>query len=248
LEERLREPHRDRRSLAGCALDLEATATDLRTFTHHRHAEVTLGAGGFRVEADPVVLQAQHDVVVLLTYCYPHISRLGVFQSVHDSFASDVIHEQRDGSGELYVRHVAMEADGGIAADLLGEGFERLRKSLRPQRGSVQISDECPDAVRRLLLRMTDLVELRSDVFRLPLLQELTRDINLDGESEQHLREVIVKVSGDLQSLVGSFLGHGIRERSKDLLAGLKFLVGFFESLRSEEHLASQEQRRHEGG
>jgi hypothetical protein len=94
---------------------------------------------------------------------------------------------------------------------------------------------------------MADLVELRTNVFRLTLLEQLACNIDLDGEAEQHLGEVIMEVTGDLESFVRPFLGHGVRERSKDLLAILKFLVGFFERLRSEEHLASKQKRSKDG-
>jgi len=201
---------------------------------------VPLGAGSARVEADPVVFQAEHDVVVLLADRDPHVPGLSVFEGVHHALASDVIHEQGDGGRELDVLHVAMEADRGIATDLIGERFERLRESFRPQRGSMQVSDECTDPIRRLLLRLADLVELHADVVRLPLLEQLPRDINLDGQPEQHLGEIVMEVSSDLESFIGPLLGHGVRERTKDLLTNLKFLVGLLERLRSEEHLARQ--------
>ena len=212
MEERLRELDRDRRSLSGGALDLETTATDLRAFTHHRHAEVTFGAWGFRVEADSVVLKAQHDVVVFFENRDPHIPGLCMLEGVHHTLAGDVIHEQRDRGWEIDVLDVAMEADRRIAANLLGERLERFREPLGPQRGPMQISDKGTDPVGRLLLRMTDLVELRSHIFRLTLLQQLACDIHLDGEAEQHLSEIVVEVPGDLEPFVGPFLGHGVRE------------------------------------
>jgi hypothetical protein len=112
----------------------------------------------------------------------------------------------------------------------------------------MQISDERTDPVRCLLLRMADLVELRSNVFGLTLLQQLARNIDLDRESEQHLGEVVMQVPGDLKSFVRSFLGHRVRERTKDLFAVLQFYVSLFERLRSKEHLPRQEQWGHESG
>jgi hypothetical protein len=112
LEERFREPDRDRRSLTWCALDLEATATDLSAFTHHRHAEVTLRAGSFRVEADSVVPQGENDVVVFLANRDPHIPGLRMLEGVHHTLAGDVVDEQGDRGGEIDVLHVAVEPDG----------------------------------------------------------------------------------------------------------------------------------------
>ena len=147
LEEGSGEPDRDGRSLTGCTHDLEATTTHLRAFAHHRHAEVTLRAGGGRVEADAVVLEAQHDVLVFLANREPHVPGLRVFEGVHHALASDVIHEQGDRGRELDVLHVAMESDRGVAADLVGEGFESLRETLRSERRTMQDSDERPDPV-----------------------------------------------------------------------------------------------------
>jgi len=112
----------------------------------------------------------------------------------------------------------------------------------------MQISDERTDPIRGLLFGLTDLVELEAHVFRLTLLQELARDIDLDREPEQHLCQVIMEVPGDLEAFVRPFLGHRVRKRTKNLLAILQFLVGLFERLRSEEHLPRQEKRRQECG
>src|SRR5688500_15116215 len=106
----------------------------------------------------------------------------------------------------------------------------------------MQVPDERADPVRRLLLRLTDLVELEAHVVHLTLRQELACDIDLDRETEQHLSEVVVKVPGDLESFVGPFLGHRVRQRTKNLLAILKFFVGLLERLRSEEHLPRKQQ------
>jgi hypothetical protein len=73
---------------------------------------VTLGTRSARVEADPVVLEAEHDVVVYLADRDPHVSGLRVFEGVHHALSRDVIHEQGDRGRELDVLHIAMEADG----------------------------------------------------------------------------------------------------------------------------------------
>ena len=211
-EERLREPNRDRRSFTRRALHLEATTTDLRAFAHHRHAEVTLGAGGFRIEADPVVFQGEDDVIVFLANSDPHISRLRMLERIHHALAADVVHEQRDRGRQIDVLHVAMEADRGIPTDFVGEGLERLGEPSRPEGGSMQIPDERADPIGCLLLRVTDLVELSGDVFCLSLLEELPGDVDLDREPEEHLREIIVEVPRDLESFVCPFLRHRVRK------------------------------------
>jgi hypothetical protein len=242
-EERLREPNGDRRSFTRGALHLEATTTDLRAFTHHRHAEVTFGAGGFGVEADPVVLQCENDVVVFLANRDPHVSRLCMLERIHHALTADVVHEQRDRGRQIDVFDVAMEADRGIPTDFVGEGLERLGEPPRPERRSMQISDERSDAIRRLLLRVTDLVELRGDVLRLSFLEKLPGHVDLDRKSEEHLREVVVEVPRDLESFVCPLLGQRIRERPKNLLAILELGVSDFERLRSEEHLTRKQKR-----
>ena len=111
----------------------------------------------------------------------------------------------------------------------------------------MQISDQGADAVRRLLLRLADLVELHADVFGLALLEKLARDVDLDRQPEEHLREIVVEVAGDLETFIGAFFRHRVREGTQHLLALLEFLVGFLERLRSEEHLPRQEERRKKG-
>lgn len=211
-EERLREPNRDRRSFTRRALHLEATTTDLCALPHHRHAEVTFGAGGVCIEADTVVPQDENDVVVFLLNRDPHIPRLRMLESIHHALARDVVHEQRDRSREVDVLHVAMEADRRIATDLIGEGLECLGEPPCAERGPMQVPDERPDPVGRLLLRVADLVELCGDVLRLALLKELASHIDLDRKPEQHLREVVVEIPSDLESFVCSFLGHRVRK------------------------------------
>ena len=219
LEKRSREPHRDRRPLTWLALDLEPSTTDLRALPHHRHAEVPLGTGRFRVEPHPVVLQAEDDVVILLLHRDPHVPRLRVLHRVHHAFPGDVVHEQCDRGGQIDVGDIAMEADRGILADLVRERLECFGEPPRSERGSMQISDQGADAVRRLLLRLADLVELHADVFGLALLEELARDVDLDRQPEEHLREIVVEVAGDLETLIGAFFRHRVREGTQNLLA-----------------------------
>ncbi|HET9249155.1 MAG TPA: hypothetical protein VFP13_04340, partial [Actinomycetota bacterium] len=156
-----------------------------------------------RVEPDAVVFQGQDDVLTLFAHGDPHVPRLRVLQRVHHALARDVEHEQGDRGGKLDVLHVPVEADGRVAADLVGERLQRLGEPLRPERRTVQVSDQCSDPVGGLLLRLADLVELSRDVFDLALLEELPGHVDLDREAEQDLREIVVEIAGDLQSFVG---------------------------------------------
>jgi hypothetical protein len=227
--------------------DLEASTTDLRALPHHRHTEVPFGPGCLRVEPHPVVLQAEDDVVILLPHRDPHVPRLRVLHGIHHALARDVVHEQRDRGRQVDVGDIAMEADRGILPHLVRERLECFGEPFRSERRPVQISDQGTDAVRRLLLRLTDLVELRADVVGLALLEELARNVDLDRQPEEHLREVIMEIAGDLESLVGAFLRHRVRKRTQNLFALLQFFVGFLERLRSEEHLPRKQQRGQNG-
>jgi hypothetical protein len=111
LEERLREPHRDRGPLTRLALDLEPTTTDLGSLTHHRHTEVSLRTGRARVEPETVVPEAQDDVVVLLANGDPDVPRLRMLHGVHHAFPRDVVDEQRDRRRKIDVGDITMEAD-----------------------------------------------------------------------------------------------------------------------------------------
>ena len=99
-----------------------------------RHPEVAFGARSTRVESNPIVFQAENDVVVLFAHRDPHVPRLRMLEGVHHTLASDVIHEQGDRGRELDVLHVTVEADRGITTHLVGERLECLRESLRAER------------------------------------------------------------------------------------------------------------------
>src|SRR3970040_1553637 len=72
------------------------------------------------------------------------------------------------------------------------------------------------------------------------------RDVDLDREAEQELGQIVVEEPCDLKALVLSLLGHAVRQSTEDLLAILKLLMSFFQSLASEEHRSCQQQRNHE--
>ncbi len=72
------------------------------------------------------------------------------------------------------------------------------------------------------------------------------RDVHLDREAEQELREVVVEERRDLHALVLTLLGHAVRKGTQNMLAILKFLVRLLESLATEEHLPGKEKRQKE--
>ena len=72
------------------------------------------------------------------------------------------------------------------------------------------------------------------------------RDVDLDRESEQELREVVVQERRDLHAFVLTLLGHTVRERAKYVFAILELLVCLLERLTSEEHLPRKQKREHE--
>jgi hypothetical protein len=83
----------------------------------------------------------------------------------------------------------------------------------------VQVSDQRTDAIGRLLFRLADLVELCCDVLDLTLVEELARHVHLDRESEEHLREIVMEVPGDLDPLVGTLLRHRVGESAQNMLS-----------------------------
>jgi hypothetical protein len=121
LEQSDREPNRDRGPLADPAANVERATTNLRTFPHHRHAVVALGAWSARIEPRAVVFQLQHDVLALLGHRHRYVGRIRVLNGVHDALACDVEHEQGDRRGKFDVLHVPMEPDIRIASDLVRE-------------------------------------------------------------------------------------------------------------------------------
>jgi hypothetical protein len=163
---------------------------------------VTLGTGGIRVEADPVVPERQHDVAALLADRDPHVPRLRVLEGVHHALPGDVVHEQSDRRRQVDVRDVAMEAHRRVPTHLVRERLECLGEALRAERRPMQVSDQGSDAIGRLLLRFADLLQLRADVRDLPLLEELPGNVDLYRQSEQHLGKVVMEVAGDLETFV----------------------------------------------
>ena len=81
----------------------------------------------------------------------------------------------------------------------------------------------------------------------LVLVEQLARHVDLDREPEQHLRQIVVQVAGDLQPLVGALLRHRVRQGLQHLLAFLQLLVRLLERLRSEEDLPGEDERRNDG-
>ena len=110
----------------------------------------------------------------------------------------------------------------------------------------MQVSDQGPDAIGRSVLRLLDLEEQLLCLVDLPRVEMPSSHVDLDREPEQELREVVVKERSDLHALVLTFLGHSVRQCTKNVLAILQFLVRLLESLATEEHLPSKEKRKNE--
>src|SRR4051812_3461364 len=106
----------------------------------------------------------------------------------------------------------------------------------------MEFSHQPSDPIRGSVLRLLDLGERLLGLRELPGRQMPPSDVDLDGETEQELREVVVEERGDLLPFVLSLLGHPVRERSQHLLAILELGVRLLERLRAEEHLPSQQQ------
>jgi hypothetical protein len=85
-----------------------------------------------------------------------------------------------------------------------------------------------------------------SSCHRLAGFEVAARDVHLDREAEQELREVVVEERRDLHALVLALLGHPVRKGTQNVFTILKFLVRLLESLATEEHLPSKEKRQKE--
>ncbi len=121
-----------------------------------------------------------------------------MLQSIEDRLAGDLEDQQRDRRRQIEVLDVPLELHARVAPDLVRERLERLRETLRAERGAVQLPDERADPVRGLLLRLADLLELLTEIHEVVLVEELARDVDLEAEPEQHLCEVVMEIAGDL--------------------------------------------------
>jgi len=172
---------------------------------------VTLRAGRARIEAGAVVSELENDVLVGLGHPDPDVGRVGVLHRVHHARTRDVEDQQRDRRWEFDLLDVVVEADAGVAADLVRERLEGFGQAGRAEGRSVQFADDRPDAVGGLLLGLLDLLELISEIIELLFVEHLACDVYLEREPEQDLREVVMEIAGDREALVGPLLRHRVR-------------------------------------
>ena len=200
------------------------------------------------VEPNTVVTKGHLHLVALLLDGDPDVRGLRVLEGVHHPFAGVVIQQQRDRRRHVHLVDVGMEPDIGFASHLHEEPTDRLSESRAPERRPVQVSDQRSDAFGCTVLRLLDLEQQLLGLIDLPRLEVPASDVDLDRKTEQELREVVVQERRDLHAFVLPFLGHPIRQRAKHVLAILKFLVRFLESLAAEEHLTRKQKREDEYG
>src|SRR3990170_3605739 len=141
-----------------------------------------------------------------------------------------------------------MDTHVRVSGGLSDEAVERLGQAGAPERRTVQVPDEGPDAIRGPVLRLLDLLERELGLVELPCRQVPSGDVDLDREPEQVLRQVVMQERRDLQSFVLSLLGHAVREGPQQLLTVLELSVRLLERLAAEEHLSSKQQGDNEHG
>ena len=115
------------------------------------------------------------------------------------------------GAGHVHLVDVGVESDVGFARHLDEEPADRLSQTRPPERRSVQVSDQGADAVGGSVLRLLDLEQELLGLVDLARVEMPARDVDLDREAEQELREVVVQERGDLHALVLAFLRHAVR-------------------------------------
>jgi len=108
---------------------------------------VTFRSGRARIEPGAVVSQLEHDVLVCFGDGDPDLGRVGMLHRVHHAFARDVEDQQGDRRWEVDLLDVMVEADAGVAADLVREGLERFSKPGGAEWRTVELTDHCTDPV-----------------------------------------------------------------------------------------------------
>src|SRR5438105_4474983 len=86
-----------------------------------------------------------------------------------------------------------------------------------------------------------------TDIDEIALVQQLSSDVELEGKAEQDLGQVVMEVPRDLEALVCTFLGHGVRELAEDLLTLGQLDMSFLERVRTKKHLTCEKKRSNDG-
>ena len=139
-----------------------------------------------------------------------------------------------------------MEPNVGLARHLREEPTDRLSETGAPQWRPVQVSDQGADTFGGAVLGLLDLEEQLLGVIDLAGFEVAARDVHLDREPEQELREVVMEERRDLHAFVLALFGHPVRKGTQNMFAILEFLVRLLESLATEEHLPSKQKRENE--
>jgi len=133
-----------------------------------------------------------------------------VLERVHHSLASVVIQQQRDRPGHVDLVDIGMELHV-VARHVDQEAPDRLPQPGTPERRAVQLSGQGAHALRGPVLRLLDLHQELLGLADLARVEMPPRYVDLDRESEQELREIVVQERRDLHPLVPTFLGHAVR-------------------------------------
>jgi hypothetical protein len=153
---------------------------------------VTFRRRSVAVEPGAVVSEDQLDRIALASHGEPDVRGVRMLERVHHAFAGDVVHEKGDRRRQLDLGDVGVEVDVGIPGDLEDEALKRIRQACPPERRSVKVSNQGADAIRCPRLRVLDFLERALCFTDLPRREMPPRDVNLKGELEEELSEVVV--------------------------------------------------------
>jgi len=208
---------------------------------------VPFGLRGRSVETVAVVLDGEPDPIVGLMQRDPDVPGLGVLERVRGCLAGDLVDEELDRRGKRNLDHVGADARGSTPAHVIREALDRFGQTPAADGRSMQVPDEGTDHVGGLLLGLEDTVQVPGDRIDLSQLEPFLGHLDLKGEAEELLGEIVVEVAGDLHPLVLSLLCHPVRKRPQNLFAVLELLPRLLQGEVPEEHLPGEDQRKYEG-
>src|SRR5947209_2358512 len=98
------------------------------------------------------------------------------------------LRERRGHGGSL----AGLRLDAGVAGDVVREALQGLPQAGPAERRAVQVADQRTNEIVRAGLGLADKLEVLLDVSFCAVLEVPLRDVNLERQPEQELREVVV--------------------------------------------------------
>ncbi len=123
------------------------------------------GRRHLRVESFPVVAHPKLNAVLHFVQRDPDVLSLAVLEGIHRSLPSDLVDQELNRWGESDVNEVRADSCGAPKADLVGEALSSFGQAGAPDGRPVEIADQGPDRIGRLILRLENPIQVFVDAY-----------------------------------------------------------------------------------